>query len=135
MKYLGWFRHPFISFSFLSKYPGNSSISLYLDIPSDKWFFFNVVSATYLSASLHSSNPIVSLSPSIFSRSSIALTKNTNCPISLGSNSLSWLQLLHKHVSLYDTSINQYRNLYLQELFIYIPYLLRWNQDLILVKT
>ena len=36
--------------------------------------FFSVVSATYLSASLHKRRPIVSLSPSVFSKSSIALT-------------------------------------------------------------
>ena len=64
----------YCSFSFFSKYSGNSSNILYLEIPNFINDFFNVVSATNLSASLHRSNPIVSLSPSVFSNSSTALT-------------------------------------------------------------
>ena len=47
---------------------------LYFDIPIFEFDLLGVVWATYVSASLHNNNPIVSLSTLVFSKSSIAFT-------------------------------------------------------------
>ena len=70
----GFFVAYSISFSRFSKYSGNSSISLYLDTPNFIIEFFNVVSATNLSASLQRSSPTVGSSLSVFSKASTAFT-------------------------------------------------------------
>lgn len=68
------FENYFLIFNFLTKYEGNSSINLYLDMPTSDFEFIIVVLATNSSASLQSNNPIVGLSISSFSKLSKALT-------------------------------------------------------------